>query len=141
MGRKRLLDETDQLVARNIRYQRIQRGMSQEAVADELGLTFQQLQKYEKGQNRIGASRLHRIAALLEAPIAFFFEVNTPAEGGPPAEHAAPDASVFADRATIELAMAFRRLASPAVRRALLELVRATASLEAGAHDGSDYAD
>jgi transcriptional regulator with XRE-family HTH domain len=118
----------------------MQRGLSQEQLAQPLGITVPQLQKYEKGQNRIGASRLHRIAALLEAPIAFFFEVNTPAEGGPPAEPAAPDASVFADRATIELAMAFRRLASPAVRRALLELVRATASLEAGAHDGSDHA-
>ena len=133
-------NEIDRLVGSRVRQRRMQRGLSQEQLAQPLGITVPQLQKYEKGQNRIGASRLHRIAALLEAPIAFFFEVNTPAEGGPPAEHAAPDASVFADRATIELAMAFRRLASPAVRRALLELVRATASLEARAGNGSDHA-
>ena len=133
-------NEIDRLVGSRVRQRRMQRGLSQEQLAQPLGITVPQLQKYEKGQNRIGASRLHRIAALLDAPIAFFFAVNAPAEGGPPVEQAAPDASVFADRATIELAMAFRRLASPAVRRALLELVRATASLEAGAHDGSEPA-
>src|SRR4051812_44654834 len=125
-------NEIDRLVGSQVRQRRMQRGMSQEQLAEQLGITVPQVQKYEKGVNRIGASRLHKIAGLLGVPIGTFFEVHTGmggAEGGP----AAPDPSMLADRETIALALAFRRITRPQLRRALLELARAAASLETGA--------
>jgi transcriptional regulator with XRE-family HTH domain len=103
-----------------------------------------QVQKYEKGVNRIGASRLHKIAGLLGAPISAFFEAHTgdqarePEAGGAEAsgaEPGQPDPSVFADRETIALALAFRRITRPQLRRALLELARAVAHLDEPASD------
>src|SRR4051795_1311973 len=125
-------NEIDRLVGSRVRQRRMQLGMSQEQLAEQLGVTVVQVQKYEKGVNRIGASRLHKIAGLLGVPIGTVFEVHTGvggAEGGP----AAPDPSMFADRETIALALAFHRITRPQLRRALLELARAATSLEAGA--------
>ena len=65
---------TDQYVGSRVRARRVFLGMSQEKLAAALGLTFQQVQKYEKGTNRIGASRLHHIAQILQVPIAFLFD-------------------------------------------------------------------
>ncbi len=67
-------DPIDIHVGQNIRRRRSQLGMSQEALARALGLTFQQVQKYERGTNRVSASRLWRLAEALDAPITFFFE-------------------------------------------------------------------
>jgi transcriptional regulator with XRE-family HTH domain len=67
-------DPIDSHVGNKIRRRRGQLGMSQEALAHALGLTFQQVQKYERGTNRVSASRLWRLAAALDAPITFFFE-------------------------------------------------------------------
>lgn len=67
-------DPIDLLVGRNIRIQRLKRSMSQEKLADALGLTFQQVQKYEKGTNRVGSGRLHRIASIFGIPVANLFE-------------------------------------------------------------------
>src|SRR3954447_25763655 len=78
-------NEIDRLVGSRVRQRRMQRGMSQEQLAAALGITVPQLQKYEKGVNRIGASRLHKIAGLLGVPIGAFFEAHTGmggAEGG-----------------------------------------------------------
>src|SRR3954467_11559379 len=127
-------NEIDRLVGSQVRQRRMQLGMSQEQLAEQLGVTVPQLQKYEKGVNRIGAGRLHKIAGLLGAPIGTFFEVHTGvggAEGGP----AAPDPSMFADRETIALALAFSRITRPELRRALLELARAAARLDEPASD------
>jgi transcriptional regulator with XRE-family HTH domain len=66
-------NEIDRLVGSRVRQRRMQLGMSQDALAAQLGLTVPQLQKYEKGVNRIGASRLHKIAGLLGVPIGAFF--------------------------------------------------------------------
>ena len=95
--------------------------------------------------NRIGASRLHKIAGLLGVPIGTFFEAHAgaPEMGGAEAgaaeagaaEPGGPDPSVFADRETIALALAFHRITRPERRRALLELARAAARLETGALD------
>ena len=129
-------NEIDRLVGSRVRQRRMQLGMSQDALAEHLGLTVPQVQKYEKGVNRIGASRLHKIAGLLGVPIGTFFEVHAGmggAEAGA-AEPGQPDPSVFADRETIALALAFSRITRPERRRALLELARA-ASLESGALD------
>ena len=74
---------TDKHVGARVRMRRMMLSMSQEKLGDALGLTFQQVQKYEKGSNRIGASRLQHIAQILQVPVSFFFEGGPAAEGGP----------------------------------------------------------
>src|SRR4051794_14303448 len=142
-------NEIDRLVGSRVRQRRMQLGMSQEQLAAALGITVPQVQKYEKGVNRIGASRLHRIAGLLGVPIGAFFEVHAGAQasetdrgeaeaGGAEAgaaEPGQPDPSVFADRETIALALAFHRITRPQLRRALIELARAVAHLDEPAPD------
>jgi len=102
-------------------------GMSQEKLGDALGLTFQQVQKYEKGTNRIGASRLQQISIILQVPVAFFFE-------GAPTLHAhsdsikeAPSPAYVSDfLATSEglaLTKAFTRIKQPKLRRRIVDLV------------------
>ena len=134
-------NEIDRLVGSRVRQRRMQLGMSQEGLAAALGITVPQVQKYEKGINRIGASRLHKIAGLLGVPISTFFEAHTGAQasetdaGGAEGESAAPDPSVFADRETLALALAFGRITRPEFRRVLLELTRAIAHLDEPASD------
>src|SRR5262249_44123584 len=74
LPRKKAPDLTDQHVGSRVRMRRIMLAMSQEKLGAALGLTFQQVQKYEKGTNRIGASRLQQISHILQVPVAFFFE-------------------------------------------------------------------
>src|SRR4051794_4662528 len=130
-------NEIDRLVGSRVRQRRMQLGMSQEQLAEQLGLTVPQVQKYEKGVNRIGASRLHKIAGLLGVPIGALFEAHAGAQASAPeaggaeagaAEPSRPDPSVFADRETVALALAFSRITRPQLRRALLELARAVAA-------------
>jgi transcriptional regulator with XRE-family HTH domain len=137
-------NEIDRLVGSRVRQRRMQIGMSQNALAEQLGLTVPQVQKYEKGVNRIGASRLHKIAGLLGVPIGALFEAHAgdqahePEAGGAEAgaaEAGQPDPSVFADRETIALALALSRITRPQLRRALLELARAAAHLDEPASD------
>ena len=142
-------NEIDRLVGSQVRQRRMQLGISQEQLAEQLGLTVPQVQKYETGVNRIGASRLHKIAGLLGVPIGTFFEAHAGAQARAPemggaeagaAEAGAaapgqPDPSVFADRETIALALAFSRITRPQLRRALLELARAVAHLDEPASD------
>jgi transcriptional regulator with XRE-family HTH domain len=71
--RKRRAGAEDMEIGRKIRALRLERGQSQSGLADGIGLTFQQVQKYEKGTNRVSAGRLHRIAELLNVPITFFY--------------------------------------------------------------------
>src|SRR6187455_2972368 len=71
---KKVPNPIDKHVGSRVRMRRMMLGMSQEKLGDALGLTFQQVQKYEKGTNRIGASRLQQIAHFLQVPVAFFFE-------------------------------------------------------------------
>ena len=127
-------NEIDRLVGSRVRQRRMQLGMSQEQLAEQLGVTVPQVQKYEKGVNRIGASRLHKIAGLLGVPIGAFFEAHAGAQASAP-EAGQPDPSVFADRETIALALAFSRITRPQLRRALLELARAATSLDEPAPD------
>ena len=118
----------DHLVGARIRLRRQTIGMTQTELADKIGVTFQQVQKYELGTNRVGASRLAAIAAALEAPIAFFFEELTPAQG----TEIGPDALMEAlrDRTTVELVKAFARISDLGVRRGVLELVRSAGGAE-----------
>lgn len=113
-------DSIDMLVGRNIRVQRLARGMSQEALADALGITFQQVQKYEKGTNRVGSGRLFRIAGLLDVPVNTFFE-------GAPANDQSPSPgsphSLISEPQPFRLVNAFARIEDPAVRSSIVDLV------------------
>ena len=71
---KKALQSIDKHVGSRVRMRRMMLGMSQEKLGDALGLTFQQVQKYEKGANRVSASRLQQIASILQVPVPFFFE-------------------------------------------------------------------
>jgi len=83
MAAKKLPNPTDKHVGSRVRMRRMMLSMSQEKLGDALGLTFQQVQKYEKGTNRIGASRLQHIAHILQVPVSFFFE-GGPSQPGQP---------------------------------------------------------
>ena len=78
--------QTDVLVGSRVRVRRLELGLSQTALANELGVTFQQVQKYEKGTNRIGASRLHAMARVLGVPVTYFFPADGPQGTAKPTE-------------------------------------------------------
>lgn len=131
-------------VGSRVRLQRMLRGISQEKLGERLGLTFQQVQKYEKGVNRIGASRLFDLARVLGVPIQFFYDDAPSSEPHMPAQpgmaESGPDAYVFEflnSREGLELNRAFARITDAKKRRAVVDLVRAM-----GAGDGeTDQAD
>jgi transcriptional regulator with XRE-family HTH domain len=119
-------------VGSRVRLRRMLLGMSQEKLGEHLGLTFQQIQKYEKGINRIGASRLFDLARVLGVPVQFFYEELPTAEsekltgfGERPAESYAVE--FLGSREGLELNKAFARITDPRVRRSIVELVRAFA--------------
>jgi transcriptional regulator with XRE-family HTH domain len=100
-------------------------GLSQEKLGEKLGITFQQIQKYEKGTNRVGASRLQAMASALEVPVSYFFP-DTPGDGGGLQEEGAAFMMDFMSTSEgLELSRAFMRLRNAKVRRKVLELVRA----------------
>lgn len=126
---------TDVQVGLRLREQRTLRGLSQERLGSLLGVTYQQIQKYERGTNRIGSSRLEALARVLAVPVAYFFEVpaSTPRLIGGPAVAGTQDAPGAAGtavdrRETLELMRAFHRIADPQVRRRMLDLARALAA-------------
>jgi transcriptional regulator with XRE-family HTH domain len=131
-------NEIDRLVGSRVRVRRMLIGMSQEQLGEALGITVPQVQKYEKGMNRIGASRLYKIAGVLNVPITYFFEPHDGAAAAAIEEQDRLDPSLFADRETIAIAIAFNRITSPDVRRALLDLARAAASLDAASPGGPE---
>jgi transcriptional regulator with XRE-family HTH domain len=124
----------DVQVGSRVRLRRNMLGLSQEKLGVAIGLTFQQVQKYERGANRIGASRLHELSRVLDVPVSFFFDdidpVRAPAIPGgfsePPVE--AFDSDPMHKRETIELVDAYYAIDDAAVRRRLLELARALAA-------------
>src|SRR5690348_6824980 len=83
--RARRADNRDAEVGQRVRSRRLEQRLSQTELADRIGVTFQQVQKYEKGVNRIGAGRLQRISEALEVPISFFFGTGAPTKGAPQA--------------------------------------------------------
>jgi len=117
-------------VGSRVRLRRMLLGMSQEKLGEQLGLTFQQIQKYEKGVNRIGASRLFEMARVLGVQVQFFYdELSGSASGMLDAgEDYVPE--VLATREGLELNKAFARITDPRVRRSIVELVRALANDE-----------
>lgn len=129
MNDERIANAVDRRLGQRVRTRRLEIGMSQEKLADLLGVTFQQVQKYEKGINRIAASRLFDIAAALDMTVASFFEGLAPARGGGVAEE--PGESfvhdVLATPEGLQLVALFSAIESPRVRKRVVELVRAIA--------------
>ena len=125
-------DPVDVHVGRRLRMRRKDLGYSQQALADALGLTFQQVQKYEGGANRISASKLHATAMFLTTPIGFFFEGLDDPEG---ADSTAADlanemAEFWSTPGGPELARAYVGIASAGMRRHLADLAKAIADDE-----------
>jgi transcriptional regulator with XRE-family HTH domain len=118
----------DKHVGNRVRMRRLMLDLTQMQLADGLGLTFQQVQKYEKGTNRISASRLHRLSCILGVPVPFFFEgapreLHLPelVEGGPTI---ASDLGAFLSTSdAVALIRAYTRIRHPKVRRAIVALV------------------
>jgi transcriptional regulator with XRE-family HTH domain len=101
-------------------------GLSQEKLGERLGITFQQIQKYEKGTNRVGASRLQAMSDALEVPVSFFFpEASTSGTSGMQEESAAFMMDFMSTSEGLDLTRAFVRIRNPKVRRKIVELVRA----------------
>jgi transcriptional regulator with XRE-family HTH domain len=122
----------DAHVGSRVRLRRMLLGMSQERLGESMGLTFQQVQKYEKGVNRIGASRLFQISKILDVPVQFFFEEapHVGGDGTPARGMAEPDSEAFIleflnSREGLELNRAFVKIPDPKVRKSVVDLVRA----------------
>jgi transcriptional regulator with XRE-family HTH domain len=109
-------------------------GMSQEKLGELLGLTFQQVQKYEKGVNRIGAGRLYQVAHILGVPIGYFYEgvmeQFADAPGGTEQNGAPPVIEFLSSGEGLQLSLAFMRIKDTKVRRRVLELVKSLAEGE-----------
>jgi transcriptional regulator with XRE-family HTH domain len=116
-------------VGSRVRLRRNMLGMSQEKLGDSLGITFQQIQKYEKGTNRVGASRLQAISSVMSVPVSFFFE-DAPGADGTPNKGFAEDSSAtyvvdFLNSAEgLQLNRAFMKITDPKVRRKIVDLVK-----------------
>ena len=121
----------DKYVGSRVRMRRIMLGMSQEKLGEALGLTFQQVQKYEKGTNRVGASRIQQIAEILQVPVSFLFEggpsgvagPNGFAEGGTAGPSPSYVSDFLATSEGLALTRAFTRINDAKLRRSIVELV------------------
>lgn len=120
-------------VGSRIRLRRTMLGMSQEKLGEALGITFQQIQKYEKGTNRVGASRLQNISAILNVPVSFFFE-DAPGDSASGVSGMAEASSsnyvvdFLSSSEGLQLNRAFVKIGDPKVRRKLVDLVKALAA-------------
>ncbi|MEP3439004.1 MAG: helix-turn-helix domain-containing protein [Hoeflea sp.] len=120
-------------VGSRVRLRRTMLGMSQEKLGEALGITFQQIQKYEKGTNRVGASRLQNISTILNVPVSFFFEdaPGDPSTGQPGMAEANSSNYVvdfLSSSEGLQLNRAFIKIPDPKVRRKLVDLVKSLAS-------------
>jgi transcriptional regulator with XRE-family HTH domain len=115
----------DRHVGLRIRMRRKEMGVSQERLAEALGITFQQVQKYERGANRVSASKLWEIASALKTPVAYFYDGLGDQESLAAQRDAAQD--FLCSSEGMELIAAFPRISEPAIRRKLVELVRVCA--------------
>lgn len=118
----------DAYVGSRVRMQRNLLGMSQEKLADQLGITFQQVQKYEKGANRIGASRLYAISKILRVEISYFFDNYDDADSDlagleQQGEHTEV-AQFLVSREGLALVRAFSKIGNPKIRRSFVELAK-----------------
>jgi transcriptional regulator with XRE-family HTH domain len=133
---KKAPNPIDKHVGSRVRMRRMMLSMSQEKLGDALGLTFQQVQKYEKGTNRIGASRLQQIAQILQVPVSFFFDgaPHLPGaarnEGMGEAPSPAYVSDFLATSDGLALTKAFMRISDSKLRRRIVDLVEQIATSE-----------
>jgi transcriptional regulator with XRE-family HTH domain len=124
----------DKYVGSRVRMRRIMLGMSQEKLGEALGLTFQQIQKYEKGTNRVGASRIQQISEILQVPVSFLFEggPSTMAAASAAGEGASPTyvSDFLATSEGLALTRAFTRITDAKLRRSIVDLVEKIADQE-----------
>jgi len=124
----------DKYVGSRMRMRRIMLGMSQEKLGEALGLTFQQIQKYEKGTNRVGASRIQQISEALQVPVSFLFEggPSSVASGAGFSEDPSPAyvSDFLATSDGLSLTKAFMRIKSSKLRRRIVDLVEQIAALD-----------
>jgi len=130
-------NRTDEHVGAQIRTRRMMLGMSQTTLADAADITFQQVQKYEKGTNRVSASRMQQFSKILDVPISFFFEGAPEAEvrggGKPKAKGAITPAYVtwfVSSRDGVKIMKAFHRIADRSLRRKIVDLAHRIANSE-----------
>jgi len=128
-------DPVDKYVGSRVRMRRIMLGMSQERLGEALSLTFQQVQKYEKGTNRMGASRIQQISEILQVPVSFLFEGGPSGRAGAQGfDGVSPSPTYVSDfLATSEglaLTRAFTRIADAKLRRSIVDLVEQIAARE-----------
>ena len=126
---KKQASPIDVQVGTRVRLRRMLIGMSQEKLGELLGLTFQQVQKYEKGVNRIGAGRLFQVAHILGVPIDYFYEgVNGASDGAPgfaePGNGSPPVMEFLSSGEGLQLSLAFMKIKDPKVRKRVLDLVK-----------------
>jgi transcriptional regulator with XRE-family HTH domain len=122
-------DPIDVYVGSRVKLRRTLLGMSQAKLGDALSLTFQQIQKYERGANRIGSSRLYKISKILEVPVSFFFEdmatgAAHPAPGLSEGDEPEYQDNQLARRETLELVRAYYRITDEKIRKSMFDLVK-----------------
>jgi transcriptional regulator with XRE-family HTH domain len=138
---KKAPNPIDKHVGSRVRMRRMMLSMSQEKLGDALGLTFQQVQKYEKGTNRIGASRLQQISRILEVPVSFFFEgapefgVPAPQQGMSEAPSPTYVSDFLATSDGLALTKAFMRIHDAKLRRRIVDLVEHIAGRDGDSSD------
>jgi len=123
---KKTPNPTDKHVGSRVRMRRMMLSMSQEKLGDALDLTFQQVQKYEKGTNRIGASRLQQISQILQVPVSFFFEGaphGSESHGATEAPSPTYVSDFLATSDGLALTKSFMRIKDPKLRRRIVDLV------------------
>ena len=124
---QRTPDSVDRHVGSRVRRRRLIVGMSQEKLGEALGLTFQQVQKYEKGANRIGSGRLQQIAQTLQVPISYFYD----GQGEDGSQRNPTPMELVVDKDSADLLKAFNSLADQSMRQALLNMAQAAAAARA----------
>lgn len=140
MSERKLPSDIDRIVGQRIRWRRRELRLTQEKLGEMLGLTFQQVQKYEKGVNRISAGRLFEMATVLGVPIEYFYEGVEEYLGQERLQAAEDDEAVHApvmNAETLDLIAAFQKIDDASLRKSLLNTVRAAAA----AFDGKQQKD
>jgi transcriptional regulator with XRE-family HTH domain len=124
---KKVPNPIDKYVGSRVRMRRLMLEMSQEKLAKAIGITFQQVQKYERGDNRMGASRMQQIANTLQVPVSFFFEgaPQAPGQSGGRSDASLPTyvADFLATPDGVFLTKAFMQIKNSKLRRRIVELV------------------
>jgi transcriptional regulator with XRE-family HTH domain len=125
-------DPVDVHVGQRLRLRRSIMGVSQTQIADKVGLTFQAIQKYERGENRISASRLYQFAQILGVPVAYFFDELPARHGAKEPAARRPDWLELSQQEIHEILRAFSNIRHPRLRRSLIRTIKESAALSQG---------